>query len=211
MLVIFTPSAVNIRQTFASYCHPHFAPVYSTMTGRWARLQGLLVFCSTSRITSPSEELNVTIRAFQLAGVHRVTSKPLEIRSRSWRHREYDFCKYIWTSGCIETAKPLFKKQSKGRKEMFYLTTHSTHFILRLYSVGYMVKDHSNSERAETRCRHMGYSFQLAARVLLYASSHRQDNTYHGLCYTSRGALAETRTSSMGPPYEGSIRRPIVP
>ena len=33
----------------------------------------------------------------------------------------------------------------------------------------------------------MGYSFRLAARVLLYASSHRQDNTYHGLCYTSRG------------------------
>ena len=46
----------------------------------------------------------------------------------------------------------------------------------------------------------MGYSFRLAARVLLYASSHRQDNTYHGLCYTSYGALAGTRNSSMGPP-----------
>ena len=34
-----------------------------------------------------------------------------------------------------------------GRKEMFYLTTHSTHFILRLYGVGHMVKDHSDSER----------------------------------------------------------------
>ena len=30
---------------------------------------------------------------------------------------------------------------------MFYLTTHSTHFILRLYGVGNMVKDHSDSER----------------------------------------------------------------
>ena len=29
--------------------------------------------------------------------------------------------------------------------------------------------------------------------VLLYATSHRQDNTYHSLCYTSRGALAGTR------------------
>ena len=38
----------------------------------------------------------------------------------------------------------------------------------------------------------------LAARVLLYASSHRQNNTYHSLCYTSRGALAGTRSSSMG-------------
>ena len=29
---------------------------------------------------------------------------------------------------------------------MFYLMTHSTHFILRLYGVGHMVKDHSDSE-----------------------------------------------------------------
>ena len=40
-------------------------------------------------------------------------------------------------------------KERKG-KEMFYLTTHSTHFILRLYGVGHMVKDHSDSERGNT-------------------------------------------------------------
>ena len=33
------------------------------------------------------------------------------------------------------------------RKEMFYLTTHSTHFILRLYGVRHMVKGHSDNER----------------------------------------------------------------
>ena len=65
--------------------------------------------------------------------------------------------------------------------------------------------------RKETRCRHIGYSYRLTARVLLYAPSHRQNNTYHCLCYTSRGALAGTRHSSMGPPHEGSIRRPIAP
>ena len=65
--------------------------------------------------------------------------------------------------------------------------------------------------RKETRCRHIGYSYRLTARVLLYAPSHRQDNTCHGLCYTSRGALAGTRNSSMGPPHEGSIRRPTAP
>ena len=32
-----------------------------------------------------------------------------------------------------------------------------------------MVKDHSNSERGNP---HMGYSFRLAAMVLLYASKH---------------------------------------
>ena len=90
---------------------------------------------------------------------------------------------------------------------MFYLTTHSTHFIY-----GYMASDIWLRTilivRKETRCRHIGYSYRLAARVLLYAPSHRQDSTYHGLCYTSRGALAGTRNSSMGPPHEGSIRRP---
>ena len=57
----------------------------------------------------------------------------------------------------------------------------------------------------------MGYSFRLTARFLLYAPSHRQDNTYPGLCYTSHGALAGTRNSSVVPPHEGLIRRPIAP
>ena len=106
---------------------------------------------------------------------------------------------------------PVCGMMQEGSKEKFYLTTHSTHFNLRLYGVGHMVKDYrySDSER-ETSCRHMGYSFRLIARVLLYALSHRQDSTYHGLCYTSRGALAGTRNSSMAPPQEGSIRRPIA-
>ena len=84
---------------------------------------------------------------------------------------------------------------------MFYLMMHSTHFIY-----GYMASDKWLRTilivRKETRCRHIGYSFRLAARVLLYAPCHRQDNTYHGLCYTSCGVLAGTRNSSMGPPHE---------
>ena len=113
-------------------------------------------------------------------------------------------------------------------KEMLYLPTQYAHFIygyialdiwlmegwkegnvlfndalnafyLRLYGVGHMVKDHSDSER-ETCCSHIGYSFRVTARILLYAPSHRQDSTYHGPCYTSRGELAGTRNSSMGPP-----------
>ena len=70
---------------------------------------------------------------------------------------------------------------------------------LQLYGVRHMVEDTQNAKE-ETHCRHMGYSFQLAAWVLLYASSHRPDNTYHGLCYNSRGALAGTRSSSMCTP-----------
>ena len=103
-----------------------------------------------------------------------------------------------------------FYLYNEREREMFYLTTHSTHFIY-----GYMASDIWLRTilivRKETRCRHIGYSFRLTARVLLYAPSHRQDNTYHGLCYTSRGALAGTRNSSMGPLHEGSIRRPTAP
>ena len=40
--------------------------------------------------------------------------------------------------------------------------------------------------------KEMGYSFLLAAGVLLYTLSHREDSTYHGLCYTSRGTMAGT-------------------
>ena len=46
-------------------------------------------------------------------------------------------------------------------------------FYLRLYGVGHnMVKDHSDSERGSPLPPH-GYSFRLAARVLLYAPFHR--------------------------------------
>ena len=90
---------------------------------------------------------------------------------------------------------------SHYEREMFYLTTHSTHFIY-----GYMASDIWLRTilivRKETRYRHIGYSYRLTARVLLYAPSHRQDSTYYG----SMG-----RNSSMGPPHEGSIRRPIAP
>ena len=54
-----------------------------------------------------------------------------------------------------------------------------------------MVKDHSRERKPAAA--NMGYSFRLAARVFLYASSNRQDNTYHGLCYTSREALLNVK------------------
>ena len=84
----------------------------------------------------------------------------------------------------------------EGRKELFYLMTHSTHFIY-----GYMASDIWLRTilivRKETRCCHIGYSLQLTARVLLYAPSNRQDSTYHCLCYTSRGAQVRTRKKYM--------------
>ena len=116
----------------------------------------------------------------------------------------------ILTSSVMACALKHTLTVTNKRRKCFYLTTHSTHFIY-----GYMASDMWLRTilivREETRCRHIGYCFRITARVLLYAPSQRQDSTYHSLCYTSRGALAGMKNSSMGPPHEGSIRRPIAP
>ena len=71
---------------------------------------------------------------------------------------------------------------------MTCLTTHSTHFYIRVYGVGHMIKD--SSAKDETRFLHYtGFSSRLTADNLLYAPFHRQNNTRHCLCYTSRGTL----------------------
>ena len=89
----------------------------------------------------------------------------------------------------------VLKEEFKAEVDCFF-TTHSTHFI---YGVRHMVKDHSDSERGIPLPPH-GILFLISSKGRLYASSNRQDNTYPGLCYTSRRALAGTRNSSMGPP-----------
>ena len=99
--------------------------------------------------------------------------------------------------------------RKEGREEGNVLFNDALNtFYLRLYGVRHRT---IHIVRKETCCCHIGYSFRLTSRVLLYAPSQRQDSTFHGLCYTSRGALAGTRNSSMGPPHEGSIRGPIAP
>ena len=64
--------------------------------------------------------------------------------------------------------------------------------------------------REETRCRHLGYSFRLVARDVLYASHHRQDNTYSGLYYTSRVALVGTRNFPSSLPTELTGNFPLT-
>ena len=99
-------------------------------------------------------------------------------------------------------------KEGNGRKEMFYLMTHSTHFIYG-YMASDMVKDHSDSEKGNPLPPHR-LLFPINSRF--FYMHHPTDRiTYHSLCYTSRGALTVTRNSSMGSPHEGSIRRFIAP
>ena len=85
-------------------------------------------------------------------------------------------CKVIFLQSPILFAWSYCFEDSitEGRKEgnVLFNNTLNT-FYLRLYGITHMVKDHSDSKREETHCHHMSYIIRLAARVLLYASSHR--------------------------------------
>ena len=67
---------------------------------------------------------------------------------------------------------PLLLLEGRTEGNALFNDTLNT-FLIRLYGIGYMKKNHSYSK--ETRCCHfMGYSFQLAARDLLYAPPRRK-------------------------------------
>ena len=61
-------------------------------------------------------------------------------------------------------------------------------FYLWLYGVRHMVKDHSDSERGHP-LPPQRLLFPISSKGSFICTSHRQDSTYHSLCYTSRGAL----------------------
>ena len=96
-----------------------------------------------------------------------------------------------------QTLTPLWCAAPSTRKNVLFNDTLNT-FYLRLYGVGHMVKDHSNSERGNPLPPH-ALLFLISSKGF-YMHHPRQDNTYYGLCYTSCGALAGTRNSSMGAP-----------
>ena len=71
----------------------------------------------------------------------------------------------------------------EGRKKMFYLTAHSTHFILRLYGVGHMVKDHSYSERGNPLPPH-GLLFPIKQQGFFYMH-HPTDRIAHTTAFVT--------------------------
>ena len=90
---------------------------------------------------------------------------------------------------------------------VFVLNIFTICYIYIFKDAGYMASDmrlRTIQITREETVTAMVYSFLLAARVLFYALSHRQDSTYHGLCYISSGALAGMGNSSMDPPWDRS-------
>ena len=111
----------------------------------------------------------------------------LEVEIAQWVHHEVSTRRPIAPrANALTTELHLAPPASdvisdEGRKEENVLFNDALNtFYLRLYGVKHMVKDHCDSEKGNPLPPH------------------------------SRGALAGTRNSSMGPPHEGSIRRPIA-
>ena len=90
----------------------------------------------------------------------------------------------------------LFPNERRKEGNVLFNDAFNT-FYLWLYGIRHMVKDHSNSEKGNLLPPHR-LLFMINSKKKLYAPSHRQDSTYHSLCYHSRGALAGMRNSSMG-------------
>ena len=98
-----------------------------------------------------------------------------------------------------------------GKKEGHLLLNDALNiYYLRIYDIRHMIKGHSRSERGNPLPPNRLFLVPINSKVILYAPSHFQDNTYHGLCYTSRAALAGTRNSLMGPLHDRSIQRLIA-
>ena len=98
-----------------------------------------------------------------------------------------------------------------GRKEGNVLFNDALNtFYLRLYGFRHVVKDHSDSERWNTQPPH-GLLFPISRKGSFTCTIPQTGYHMPRSFYTSRGALTGTRNSSMGPPHEWSIRRPIAP
>ena len=82
------------------------------------------------------------------------------------------------TAPAATTTTSTTTTTSEGRKEMFYLTTHSSHFIY-----AYMASDHLYNERGIPLPSH-GFSFRLAAMV--FYMHHHSDRITHTTAFVVR-------------------------
>ena len=129
-----------------------------------------------------------------------VVEQWLEREIAQWVHPEGSIRRPIASrANALTTELPLAPIKMEGREKNptinILITKKTTQCYLRLYSVWNMVMDNSHSERVNPLPRTLFFR--------LYTPPYREDNTHHGLCYISRGALGWTKNISMGPPWWG--------
>ena len=86
--------------------------------------------------------------------------------------------------GIFSRSRVLFCMK-EGRMVCF-IYRHTQHILIRLYGVGHMIKNNSDSER-RIRCRHIGYSFRLYFSFLPVL--HDWCNKGRGMCYPVCGMV----------------------
>ena len=107
-----------------------------------------------------------------------------------------------------QTLSEIKSRDSIGRIKHHFMTTDEEEeegnvlfndtlntFCLRLNGVSHMITDQLDSERGNLLPPH-GLLFLISSMGSFICIIHRQNNTYHSLCYTIHGALAGTRNSS---------------
>ena len=101
----------------------------------------------------------------------------------------------------------------KEGKEMFLFSDTLNTFYLRLYGVRHMVKDHSDSEKGNPLPPYMHHPTDRIAHTTTFVTPVVEHWLKREIAQWvhHEGALPGMRNSSMGPPHEGSIRRPIAP
>ena len=89
-----------------------------------------------------------------------------------------------------------FSHHEEGRKEMFYLTTHSTHLFTVICHQTYG----KGPFRKLLPLHELPFLISSKASFYMYHPTDKIGNNKHILCYTSCGLLAGMRYTSMGPP-----------
>ena len=99
----------------------------------------------------------------------------------------------------------------EGRKCFFLIIFNEAlnTFYLRLYGVGHMAKDNSDSESGNSLPPLHGYWFRLAARYFLYAPTDRIADTTAFVTPVVEHWME--REIGQWLHHEGSIRQPIAP
>ena len=101
---------------------------------------------------------------------------------------------------CREYAY-MYTREHSVRKEGNVLFNDALNtFYLRLYDVIHMVKDHSDSERGNQLLPLHGLLFLISSKVSFKCTTPTDSKAHTTACYTSCGALAGMRNSSMGSP-----------
>ena len=93
---------------------------------------------------------------------------------------------------------------------MFYLTTHFNTFYIRLYGVGDMVKDHSDSERGNLLSPH-GLLFPISSKGFFYMHHPTNRTTHTRKSLVGAGHSSEVERSLMVRWVVGSILHEVDP